>query len=219
MDQSRQLELAERARERPAVQKFRFGASIQASDGEAGKLVAVIVDSRERALTHVGIRVHQFDRHLTFVSLDYVTTATAVSITLRIPRDEMKNEIEIGSLTLPRITLTGLTRVEAGAAIGSPKSSERRLGRLRQFTIAVPSHVLRHLVVALPGHSALVVPAELITDLSAERIGIRLDSLSADRRSPLQPYRPDEELGHDVFDKLYDSMSLGWICRHRDSSN
>src|SRR5271165_224643 len=123
MDQSRQFELVER----PAVQKFRFGASIQASDGEAGKLVAVIVDSQDRALTHVGIRVHQFDRHLTFVSLDYVTTATAASIGLRISRDEMKNEIEDGSLTPPRITLTGSTRVKAGEAIGSNKSSERSL--------------------------------------------------------------------------------------------
>ena len=208
MDQSRQLELVECAPERPAVQKFRFGASIQASDGEAGKLVAVIVDSQERALTHVGIRVHQFDRHLTFVSLDYVTTATAASIALRISRDEMKNEIEDGSLAPPRITLTRFTRVKAGETIGSNKRSERSLGHLRQFTIAVPSHVLRHLVVALPGHSALVVPAELIADMSAERIGIRMDSLSADRRSQLQLYRPDEELGHNVFDKLFDSVSL-----------
>jgi osmotically-inducible protein OsmY len=208
MDQSRQLELVQRALERPAVQKFRFGASIQASDGDAGKLVAVIVDSQERALTHVGIRIHQFDRHLTFVSLDYVTTATAASIALHISRDEMKSEIAEGSLTPPRITLTALTRVKAGEMVGNNKSSEWSLGRLRQLTIAVPSRVLRHLVVARPGHAALVVPAELITDLSAERIGIRLEELPPDRRSPLQPYRPDEELGHDVFDKLYDSVSL-----------
>jgi hypothetical protein len=36
MGQSRQREQAEHAPEFPAVQEFRFGASIQASDGDAG---------------------------------------------------------------------------------------------------------------------------------------------------------------------------------------
>jgi osmotically-inducible protein OsmY len=208
MDQSRQFEQIERAPERPAVQKFRFGASIQASDGDAGKLVAVIIDSQVRALTHVGIRIHQFDRHLTFVSLDYVTTATAACIALCISRDEMKNEIAEGSLTPPRITLTASTRVKADEMVGKNKSSEWPLGRLRQFTIGVSSRAVRHLVVARSGHAAQLLPAELITDLTAERITIRLEKLPLDRRSPLQPYRLDEELGHDVFDKLYDSVSL-----------
>jgi osmotically-inducible protein OsmY len=208
MDQSRQLELVQRALERPAVQKLRFGASIQASDGAAGKLVALIVDGPQRALTHVGIRVHQFDRHLTFVSLDYVISATASGISLGISRDEMKNEIADGSSTPPRITLTRSTQVKDSEMVANNKRSEWSLGHLQQLTITVPSRVLRHLVVARHLQSAIVLLAEFITDLSAERIGIRMEKLSANRRSQLQPYRPDEELRHDVFDKRYDNVSL-----------
>jgi osmotically-inducible protein OsmY len=208
MDQNRQLELVQPALERPGVQKFRFGASIRASDGDAGRLIAVVVDGPERVLTQVGIRVHLFDRHATFVSLDRVTSATAASISLGISRDEMKNEIAEGSLTPSRIILTRSTQVRASEQLGNNKSSERSLGHLKQLTIAAPSRVLLHLVAARPWHSAIGVPVGLITDLSAERIGIRMASLSADRRSPLQPYRPDDELGHDVFDTLYDNVSL-----------
>ncbi len=44
------------------VQKFRFDAHIQASDGEAGRLVSVIADAERRTLTHAGIRTRTFSR-------------------------------------------------------------------------------------------------------------------------------------------------------------
>jgi hypothetical protein len=71
-------------REFEEVQSFRFGAHIQASDGEAGMLVGVVVDDQRRALTQVGIRVSRFRHHIYFVALDLITAATAAMVTLRI---------------------------------------------------------------------------------------------------------------------------------------
>jgi hypothetical protein len=44
------------------VQAFRFHAHIHASDGEAGRLVALIVDEQRQAITHLGISVSRFHR-------------------------------------------------------------------------------------------------------------------------------------------------------------
>jgi osmotically-inducible protein OsmY len=206
MDQNRQLELAQGALERPVVQKFRFGASIRASDGDAGRLTAVVVvDAPAWALTQVGIRVHPFDRHPTFVSLDRVTSATAAGIWLDLSREE----IEAARSPSTGITVTRFTRVVVSQKMGGP--TPESVGRLQQLTITVPSRVLRHLVVGRHWHSALLVPVELITDLTAERITVRgagLDGLSHEQPSQLQLYRSDEELYQEVFDTLYDNVSL-----------
>ena len=202
MEQTRRQELVERPPQLPAVEKFRFGAGIQASDGEAGSLVALVVDGQSRALTQLGIRVHQFDRHLAYVPVDDVTSATAASISVDISRQE----IEAEKSTPTGIILTGSTRVRVGQNIGTHTKNDESLGRLRQLTIAVPSRLLRHLVVARHWHSALLVPVELITDLTSEHLTIRIDvkdGLSGDQPLPLQPYRSDEELRQEVFDKLY----------------
>ena len=119
MEQTRQQELVERSPELPAVEKFRFGAGIQASDGEAGRLVAVVVDGQSRALTQVGIRVHQFDRHLAYVPVDDVTSATAASISIGISRDELENEIQREDLPPARLSLTASTESGSAQMIGN----------------------------------------------------------------------------------------------------
>ena len=202
MEQSRQQEQLEHAPELPAIQKFRFGAAIQASDGEAGRLITVVVDGQSRALTQVGIRVHQFDRHLAYVPLHSLISATTTGISLDISREE----IEAERSTPTGIVLTDSTRVKFSRKIGPNTNNKESVGRLRQLTITVPSRLLRHLVVARPWHSALLVPVDLISDLTAELITIRKDSIdgpSGNQPRHLHPYRSDEELGQEVFDKLY----------------
>ena len=64
--------------------KFRFGADIWASDGTAGKLVAVAVvaDEQRQTLPYLGIRVRMFSRRHYFVPGEVVTGANAERVTL-----------------------------------------------------------------------------------------------------------------------------------------
>jgi hypothetical protein len=61
--------------------RFRFGVDVQASDGVAGSLVALVVDGQRRALIEVGIRRGPF-HPCAFVSLAHVIVATAETLTL-----------------------------------------------------------------------------------------------------------------------------------------
>jgi osmotically-inducible protein OsmY len=204
MEQTMQ-EKAKHASKLPDVEKFRFGAGILASDGGAGRLVAVVVDGQSRALTQVGIRVHQFDRHLAYVPLDRITSATVAGISLGISRQE----IEAEKSAPMGITLTGSTRVKVSQNMGKSTTCEEPVGRLKQLTITLPSRLLRHVVAARHWHSAQLVPVDQISDVTSEQITIGIDSTNGrdglwqGQPGRLQPYRSDEELRQEVFDKLY----------------
>ena len=74
------------------VQKFRFDAHIQASDGEAGRLVSVIADAERRALTHAGIRTRTFSRTIYYMPLNLVISGDDDEVTLSLPRDEVEQK-------------------------------------------------------------------------------------------------------------------------------
>ena len=75
--------------------KFRLGAGIWASDGMAGKLVAIVADEQQQPLTYLGIRVRlfmfsRFSRHHYFVPVEVVTDAAADRVILNIALDEIE---------------------------------------------------------------------------------------------------------------------------------
>ena len=57
------------------VQKFRFNAVVQASDGEAGKVVSVVADPERRAVTYAGVRVGALFGKTYYVPLNLVSDA------------------------------------------------------------------------------------------------------------------------------------------------
>src|SRR5260370_10354096 len=114
------------------VQKFRFDAHIQASDGEAGRLVSVIADAERRALTHAGIRTHTFSRTIYYVPLNLVISGDDDEVTLSLPRDEVEQKytaVPFGE------RLTRSTRVLA---------IDKTLASLAQLTITRDTQPLRH---------------------------------------------------------------------------
>ena len=175
------------------ARKFRFGANVQASDGEAGVLVALVADGQRRALIEIGVRRGPF-HPCAFVALEHVTAATAETLTLDISRDEIERQT-----TPAGMMLTPFTTVRADGAY---------LGRLAQMTVTAPSETIRHFVVA-HGPRGLrretAASARIIIGLSAQRINVRMDKLP-DKR--LQPYRSDMVLRQDVYARLFDYAPL-----------
>jgi osmotically-inducible protein OsmY len=172
------------------VRKVRFGADVEASDGTAGKVDCVVAEATTRAISAVGIKAGLFEK-VRFVPLHQVAGGTASSVTLRVPLAEILQ----APATASGVILKGSTGVGAGG---------RNLGRLTQVTIHAETGVLRHLVVERAGREVLV-PAGVVTAISAKQISTDLDA-TAQRR--LTPYRDDEELAQEATAAIYDYVPL-----------
>jgi osmotically-inducible protein OsmY len=176
-----------------AVRRFRFGADVQASDGAAGSLVALVADGQRRTVVEVGIRRGPF-RPCFFVSLEHVIAAAAETLTLDLSREQIERQ------TAPAgMTLTAFTTVRANGVY---------LGRLAQMTVTAPSETMRHFVVAQGIHGMrreAAAPARIIIGMTARQISVRLDGLPQKR---LLPYRSDTVLRQDVYARLFDYAPL-----------
>jgi osmotically-inducible protein OsmY len=175
------------------VRRFRFGADVEASDGAAGSLVALVADRQRRTLVEVGIRRGAFHPCF-FVSLEHVTAATAAMLTLDLSREQIERQ-----KTPAGMTLTAFTTVRANGVY---------LGRLAQMTVTAPSETMRHFVVAQGFHGLrreAAAPARIIIDMTARQISVRLDGLPQKR---LLPYRTDTVLRQDVYARLFDYAPL-----------
>jgi osmotically-inducible protein OsmY len=176
-----------------AVRTFRFGADVQASDGAAGSVVALVADGQRRTLIEVGIRRGPF-HPCAFVSLEHVIEATAATLTLDLSREQIERQT-----TPAGMTLTPFTTVRANGVY---------LGRLAQITVTAPSETLRHFVVAQGIHGLrreAAAPARIIIGMTARQISVRLDGLPQKR---LLPYRTDTVLRQDVYAKLFEYAPL-----------
>ena len=175
------------------VRKFRFGANVQASDGEAGTLVALVVDGQRRTVIEIGVRRGPF-RPCAFVALEHVTVATSETLTVDITRADLERQH-----TPAGMALTAFTTIRADGIY---------LGRLAQMTVTAPSETIRHFVVAngVHGlHSESSAPARIIIGISARRISVRLDGMPHKR---LPPYRSDTLLRQDVYSRLFEYAPL-----------
>lgn len=176
------------------VWKFRLGADLYASDGTAGKLVAVVTDKYQQTLTHVGVRVHRF-RHSYFIPIDLVIAANADRVTLSIALDEL----ETRTSTPKGAVLSRSTRVNAvdtginGDGRGNP------LGRLIQLTVDRETCVLRDLVVDRGGHGKVLVSGQTIASITSQQVAVQL----AVSPESLVQYRPDGELHQALHARLY----------------
>src|SRR5215813_11826474 len=75
------------------VQKFRFDADVEASDGAAGRLAWVVADAASHTLTYIGVKVTAgtlFFGGTYDVPIHLVSTADDNAVTLSIPLEEVK---------------------------------------------------------------------------------------------------------------------------------
>jgi osmotically-inducible protein OsmY len=173
------------------VFKFRFDAKVEASDGDAGRLVRVIASGQQRVVTHIGVQVGLLFGKTYYLPLDLVSTATADGLTVSVPLEELeKSTIKPEGAELSRST---------GIMVAG-----KRIGQLSQLTIHKETHRLRHVVIDR-GSRELVVPATAVTSLASRQISADLGSASV---SQLTAYRPDEELRQAVYDAIYDYPRL-----------
>jgi osmotically-inducible protein OsmY len=173
------------------VFKFRFGAKVEASDGDAGRLVRVIANGQQRIVTHISVQVGLLFGKMYYLPLDLVSTATAEVITVSVPLEEM-----VKSTTKPE-------GAELSHSTGIMMAG-KRIGQLSQLTIHKETRRLRHLVMER-GSREMVVPATAVTSLSDRQISADLGDASV---SQLTVYRPDEELRQAVYDAIYDYPQL-----------
>lgn len=174
------------------VHQFRFGAHIQASDGEAGTLAGVVVDEARRAITHVGVRTSFLRRHISFFPLELVTAATGERVTLSIRLDAVLQH----TATPPSIVLTGAAHADANA---------KNLGRLVQMTSDRGTGVVHHLIVARGLRREVLVPAHTVTRITARQIAVTLDNTSWHHRLP---YRSDADPARGPQARLFDYQPL-----------
>ena len=189
--------------------KFRFGADISASDGTAGKLVAVgvVADEQGQTLTYLGIRVRLFSRHHYFVPVEVVTDADADAdrITLNIALAEIEKWPLMPSDS--GIVLSSSTRmniIDSRVARDKGDAAGKQLGRLVQITVDSVTHALRSFVVDRGWRGEVLVPVRAVISVAAQQVTARLD-ISPDH---LLPYCPDEQLRQDIYDRLFDHAPL-----------
>ncbi|MGO8946933.1 MAG: BON domain-containing protein [Ktedonobacterales bacterium] len=173
------------------VFKFRFDSKVEASDGEAGKLVRVFVNSQQGTVTHVGIRVGLLFGKTCYLPLDRVSDATADVVTISVPLEEIEKLVSKPE----EAELSRSTGVMA---------SGKRMGQLTQLTINRESGKLRHLVVKR-GSRELLVPATAVANVNARQISVDLEGTAVSR---LTVYRPDEELRQAVYNAIFDYPRL-----------
>lgn len=176
------------ATEFAAVQKFRFDADVEASDGIAGKLQWVIADPAKRTLTFAGVKPSFFGPTYD-VPIHLIAAATDNRVTVSIPLDEIK---KFGTRP-PGAQLDRSTRVVTATG--------KALGKLMQITINQETGALRHLVVDRPLHGEALVNGGMIATITAKQITADLGALQPGQ---LTPYRPDAELRDEVYSRIYD---------------
>jgi osmotically-inducible protein OsmY len=173
------------------VFKFRFDAKVEASDGDAGRLVRVIANGQQRVVTNIGVQVGLLFGKTYYLPLDQVSTATADVITVSVPLEEMvKSTVKPEGAELSRST---------GIMVAG-----KRIGQLSQLTIHKETRRLRHLVIER-GSRELVVPDTAVTSITDRQISADLGGTSVAR---LTVYRPDEELQQAVYDAIFDYPRL-----------
>ena len=187
--------------------KFRFGADISASDGTAGKLVAVgvVADEQRQTLTYLGIRVRLFSRHHYFVPVEVITDADAEEVTLNIALAEIEKwpSAPSGSgIVLSRSTR--MTTIDSRDARDRGDAAGKQLGRLVQITVDPVTHALRSFVVDRGWRGEVLASAHAVTSIDAQQVTAH----PGNRRPDDMPYRPDEQLRQDIYDRLFDHAPL-----------
>lgn len=175
------------------VVKYRFDVTVQASDGEAGRLVSVIVDAGRRCVLAVGLKVGFLLGATYYVPVTNVLGGSEDALTLAIPLDEIKQS--------PKDVPSGAAMTSATVITSGGKT----LGRLAQMTVTATDQALQTVVLHRGGRGEALIPASQVTGVSTKQIQVELSAASVDK---LVPFRRDSDLYDEVYRALFDYAPL-----------
>jgi osmotically-inducible protein OsmY len=177
------------------IVKFRFGAPIQASDGPAGSVAHVILDSVAGVVTHVGVRLARLEARAYNVPIALLVGAAVEQVELTVSLADIKAT----SQPLP----SGGVQVDHSTVVDI---NGKRQGKLMQVSAVRDTLAVHRLVVDRGlGRGEVVVPITGTPRWDSKRISIELAEHVV---RTLVHYRPDDALLREVTDALYDYPRL-----------
>lgn len=175
--------------------KFRFGAPVVASDGPAGNVAHVIVDSVAGVVTHLGVHLGRLDSYAPNIPVELLADASTEQVQLTIALADIKQKAQpmtSGSVQLGRSTIVDV--------------NGKRQGKLTQVSAVQNTLAVHRLVVERGlGRGEVLVPVGGATRWDTKRVTLQLPDTQA---RALVRYRDDDELLREVTEALYDYPRL-----------
>jgi len=161
-----------------AIMKFRFGATVVASDGEAADITGVVVQPGQRAVTGVVVKIP--GGTLVIVPLERIADATAAEMHVTVTREALLQ-------VMPKVTAdaTVLARNTQVQVNGS------NYGNLAQVSVVTATGGLHRLTVKRGMSGEFLVDARSIVDISDD--GRMVGCQTAANTAPVA-YRSDGEV-------------------------
>jgi osmotically-inducible protein OsmY len=171
-----------------AVMKFRFGATVVASDGEAADILGVVVQPGQRTITGVAVKIPGGTQVV--VPVERILDSTAQNMHISITREALLQ-------AMPRIPsdATVLSRATQVAVDG------RSFGTLAQISLVVATGAVHKLTVRHGMSDALLAAASIIEISDDGR------TIACANATPV-PYRSDGEIADDVHAALWNYPRL-----------
>jgi osmotically-inducible protein OsmY len=175
--------------------KFRFGAPVVASDGPAGYVAHVIVDSVAGVVTHVGVKLGRLESYAHNIPVALLSAAGAEQVELTITLDDIKQKAQ--PMADGNVQLGHSTVVDVNG---------KRQGKLVQVSAVRDTLAMHRLVVERGlGRGEALIPVDGNTRWDVKRVSVQLADAQA---RGLISYRPDAELLREVTQALYDYPRL-----------
>ncbi|HEX9069820.1 MAG TPA: BON domain-containing protein [Ktedonobacterales bacterium] len=168
------------------VLKLRMGAPVTSSDGELGKLTAVLIDSATHTLTGIQAR---FGGLGGLMGADVTVPAKQIR---EAGTDMVRLSEELPALRAMKADVAGVSISHATTVAANGKS----FGRVGHLTFTHETGALRHVIVSRGLGEDIVLPATTLTAVSEHQL------VCAMPQRGLTPYRPDEELEADIRERL-----------------
>jgi osmotically-inducible protein OsmY len=175
-----------------AVMKFRFGATVVATDGEAADITGVVVLPGQRTLASVVVKLPGGTQ--VAVPLERIADATAAAMHVTGTREAL---------------LQAMPKIPEGATVLSSRTrvavNGSNYGNLAQISMVVATGAIHHLTVRHGLSGEYLIPASAINDISDD--GRAVACVLANGAAPVA-YRSDGEVANDAQTALWNYARL-----------
>src|SRR5581483_9634583 len=177
-----------------AMQHFHFGQRVLCSDGEAGLLTQLVFDSAGHRLIALGIMVGRWFGRRVYVSFTTVVPAAGENMTLRLSRAELaaaSNQAPAGA-ELDRTSV-----VKANHPSGTTAQGTIHLLAVHPESGKLADLVAHH----IRARQDTLFHEASVTQIETGQVNVSLPEATW---QTLPPYRPDDQLQHEIEERLYD---------------